>query len=237
MTTRSAVLPRSFRKKYPVAVKGEGAWIWDADGKRYFDLSGSAAVNFIGHGDSAIAKAMSAQAGALEFVHSSQFTSQIAEEFAAEVLHFAGPAFEGGGAFFTCGGSEAVETALKLARQYQVEVGQTQRTRFLSEPGVSRSDTGAMAVSGNRKRREIYLPLFLDSQKVNTPYCYRCLYGCADCAKKYAGEVTAALEANGNEIAGFIFEPVSGATLGAAVPPDGYLERSQKRAVLAEYWW
>jgi adenosylmethionine-8-amino-7-oxononanoate aminotransferase len=226
MTTRSAVLPRSFRKKYPVAVKGEGAWIWDADGKRYFDLSGSAAVNFIGHGDPAIAKAMSAQAGALEFVHSSQFTSQIAEELAAEVLHFAGPAFEGGGVFFTCGGSEAVETALKLGRQYQVEVGQTQRTRFLSRNQAYHGATlGAMAVSGNRKRREIYLPLFLDSQKVNTPYCYRCLHGCADCATKYAGEVAATLEASGNEIAGFIFEPVSGATLGAAVPPEGYLQR------------
>jgi adenosylmethionine-8-amino-7-oxononanoate aminotransferase len=227
MTTRgSAILPRSFRKKYPIAVKGEGAWIWDSEGNRYFDLSGSAAVNFIGHGDPAIAKAMTAQASAIEFVHSSQFTSQIAEGFAAEVLTFAGPAFEGGGVFFTCGGSEAVETALKLGRQYQVEIGQAKRTRFLSRNQAYHGATlGAMAVSGNRKRREIYMPLFTDSEKVNTPYCYRCVYGCEDCARKYAGEVATALEADGNEIAGFIFEPVSGATLGAAVPPDGYLQR------------
>jgi adenosylmethionine-8-amino-7-oxononanoate aminotransferase len=228
MTTRgrSAILPRSFRKKYPVAVKGEGAWIWDADGKRYFDLAGSAAVNFIGHGDPAIAEAMATQAGTLEFVHSSQFTSLIAEDFAAEVLRFAGPAFEGGRVFFTCGGSEAVETALKLVRQYQVEIGQDQRTRFLSRQQAYHGATlGAMAVSGNRKRREIYMPLFRDSDKVNTPYCYRCLYGCDDCATKYADEVETTLRGSGHDLAGFIFEPLSGATLGGAVPPDGYLQR------------
>ena len=226
MTTRSAILPRSFRKIYPVAVRGDGTWIWDTDGNRYFDLSGSAAVNFIGHGDPAIATAMAAQAGVLEFVHSSQFTSQIAEEFAAEVLHFAGPAFEGGGVFFTCGGSEAVETALKLARQFQVEIGQRNRVRFLSRNQAYHGATlGAMAVSGNRKRREIYMPLFKDSEKVNTPYCYRCAYSCADCAARYASEVATALDTDGSQIAGFIFEPVSGATLGAAVPPNGYLQR------------
>ena len=227
MTTRgSAVLPRSFRKQYPIAVRGEGAWIWDAEGKRYFDLAGSAAVNFIGHGDPTIAEAMAAQASSLEFVHSSQFTSQIAEDFAAEVLRFAGPAFEGGAVFFTCGGSEAVETALKLARQYQVEIGEPNRTRFLSRHQAYHGATlGAMAVSGNRKRREIYLPLFTDSGKVNTPYCYRCAYGCENCDAKYAAEVESALSKNADEFAAFIFEPVSGATLGAAVPSDGYLQR------------
>ena len=227
MTIRgSAVLPRSFRKQYPVAVRGEGPWIWDAEGKRYFDLAGSAAVNFIGHGERSIAEAMAAQAGSLEFVHSSQFTSQIAEEFAPEVLRFAGPAFEGGRVFFTCGGSEAVESALKLARQYQVEIGQGQRARFLSRHQAYHGATlGAMAVSGNRKRREIYMPLFRDSEKVTTPYCYRCVYGCEDCATKYAGEVETTLEQSGHDLAAFIFEPVSGATLGAAVPPDGYLQR------------
>src|SRR6185369_11072338 len=227
MTTRgSAVFPRSFRKQYPVAVRGDGAWIYDAEGKRYFDLAGSAAVNFIGHGDPAIAEAMAAQSRNLEFVHSSQFTSQVAEEFAAEVLRFAGPAFEGGAVFFTCGGSEAVETALKLTRQYQVEIGQDGRSKFLSRDQAYHGATlGAMAVSGNRKRREIYMPMFTDSEKVNTPYCYRCVYGCEDCSEKYAAEVEAALAKNKDEFAAFIFEPVSGATLGAAVPPDGYLRQ------------
>jgi adenosylmethionine-8-amino-7-oxononanoate aminotransferase len=226
MTTRgSAILPRSFRKQYPVAVRGEGPWIWDAEGHRYFDLAGSAAVNFIGHGNAAVAKAMAEQAGAIEFVHSSQFTSQVAEEFAAEVLEFTGPAFRGGGVFFTCGGSEAVETALKLARQYQVEIGQVERTRFLSRNQAYHGATlGAMGVSGNRKRREIYMPLFADSEKVNTPYCYRCVYGCEDCTARYAAEVESALSESADKFAGFIFEPVSGATLGGAVPPDGYFQ-------------
>ncbi len=219
----SAILPRSFRKQYPVAVRAEGAWIWDAEGKRYFDLAGSAAVNFIGHGNPEVASALTEQAAQLEFVHSSQFSSTIAEEFAQEVLSFAGDAFEGGAVFFTCGGSETVETALKLARQYQVEIGQDSRTKFLSRHQAYHGATlGAMAVSGNRKRREIYMPMLQDSPKVNLPYCYRCVYECNDCASKYAAEVEHAL---GADFAGFVFEPVSGATLGAVVPPDGYLPK------------
>lgn len=228
MTSRghSALFPRSFRKKYPIAVRGEGAWIWDAEGNRYLDFAGSAAVNFIGHGDKTVANAITAQLGKLEFAHTSQFTAPIAEQFAKEVLEFAGPAFEGGAVFFTSGGSEAVETALKLARQFQVEAGEAQRTKFLSRNQAYHGATfGAMGVSGNRKRREVYLPLLLDSEKINTPYCYRCAYGCDQCAKKYADEVELALQKSGDETAAFIFEPVSGATIGAAAPPDGYLRR------------
>jgi adenosylmethionine-8-amino-7-oxononanoate aminotransferase len=113
-----------------------------------------------------------------------------------------------------------------LARQYQVEIGQGGRTKFLSRDQAYHGATlGAMAVSGNRKRREIYMPMFTDSEKVNTPYCYRCAYGCENCSEKYAAEVEAAIAKNKEEFVAFIFEPVSGATLGAAVPPDGYLRR------------
>jgi adenosylmethionine-8-amino-7-oxononanoate aminotransferase len=92
-----------------VAVRGEGAYVWDADGHRYLDFSGSAAVNFIGHGVREIADAMAEQARQLEFVHSSQFTTSIAEELAQELLDFAGEKFAGGAVYFTCGGSESVE--------------------------------------------------------------------------------------------------------------------------------
>jgi len=128
-TRAHAILRRSFRKAYPLAVRGEGAYLWDADGKRYLDFSGSAAVNFIGHGVPEISTAMAAQAAQLEFAHTSQFTTPIAEEYAEELLAFAGDAFQGGAVFFTSGGSEAVETALKLARQYQVEVGRKTDSR------------------------------------------------------------------------------------------------------------
>lgn len=220
----SAILPRSFRKAYPVAVRGEGSWLWDISGRRYLDLAGSAAVNFIGHGDPSIADAIAQQLSQLEFVHSSQFTTEASEAFASAVLDFAGTAFKGGAVFFTSGGSEATETALKLARQYQVEIGESRRTKFLSRDQAYHGATlGAMSISGNRKRREIYLPLINDSLKVSTPYCFRCKYHCDHCAEKFATEVATVLANHGSEIAAFIFEPVSGATIGAAVPPPGYL--------------
>ena len=225
---RSPVLRRSFRKPYPVAVRGEGVYIWDADGKRYLDFSGSAAVNFIGHGVREIADAILEQARRLEFVHTSQFTTPVAEEFAAELLDFAGERFRGGAVYFTCGGSESVETALKLARQYQVEIGQPARYQVLSRKQSYHGSTlGAVSVSGNKKRREIYLPMVREFAHVGIPYCYRCDFDCSDgcrnCGQQYAAELEQAIKAIKGEAAAFIFEPLSGATLGAVTPPPGYL--------------
>jgi adenosylmethionine-8-amino-7-oxononanoate aminotransferase len=226
---RTPVLRRSFRKPYPVAVRGEGVYVWDIDGNRYLDFSGSAAVNFIGHGVREIADAMAEQARQLEFVHTSQFTTPVAEEFAQELLDFAGPNFAGGAVYFTCGGSESVETALKLARQYQVEIGQSNRHQILSRQQSYHGATlGALAVSGNRKRREIYLPMVREFEHVGIPYCYRCAFDCTDscynCGQQYAAELERAIKATHGEAAGFIFEPMSGATLGAVTPPPGYLQ-------------
>src|SRR5215471_4519377 len=123
LSARSAVFRRSFRKEFPLAVRGEGVYVWDASGKKYLDLAGSAAVNLIGHGVREISAAMAEQAAALEFIHTSQFTTPVAEEYARELLAFAGEHFKGGAVYFTCGGSESIETAIKLARQYQVEIG------------------------------------------------------------------------------------------------------------------
>src|SRR3954471_9075259 len=115
---RTANFPRSFRRPYPQAVRGEGVHLYAAAGKRYLDFSGSAAVNFIGHGVREIADAMAEQARTLEFAHTSQFTTPVAEQFAADLLAFAGDGFRGGAVYFTSSGSESIETALKLARQY-----------------------------------------------------------------------------------------------------------------------
>jgi len=223
------VLRRSFRRPYPVAVRGEGVYVWDADGRRYLDFSGSAAVNFIGHGVREIGDAMLEQARQLEFVHTSQFTTPVAEEFAAEMLDFVGEHFRGGAVYFTCGGSEAIETALKLVRQYQVEVGQAKRYQVLSRTQSYHGSTlGALSVSGNRKRREIYLPMVREFAHIGIPYCYRCDFDCSDgcrnCGQQYAAELEHAIEATSGEAAAFIFEPTSGATLGAVTPPPGYLE-------------
>jgi adenosylmethionine-8-amino-7-oxononanoate aminotransferase len=225
----SAVLRRSFRKTFPPAVRGEGVYLWDARDKRYLDFSGSAAVNFIGHGVVEIAAAMAAQAAQLEFVHSSQFTTPVAEEYALELLDFAGKNFAGGCVYFTCGGSESVETALKLARQYQVEIGQTGRYQVVSrEQSYHGSTLGASSVSGNKRRREIYRPMLREFAHIGFPYCYRCAFDCTDscraCGQEYAAELEQAIEAAKGEVAAFIVEPVSGATLGAVVPPPGYLQ-------------
>jgi adenosylmethionine-8-amino-7-oxononanoate aminotransferase len=205
------------------------------------DFCGSAAVNFIGHGVPEISQAIAEQAAKLEFVHTSEFTTPIAEEYAQELLDFAGEHFRGGAVYFTCGGSESVETALKLARQYQVEIGQRERYQILSRKQSYHGSTlGALAVSGNRRRREMYLPMVREFEHVGIPYCYRCAKdctdGCRNCGQEYAAEVAQAIERTNGETAAFIFEPVSGATLGAAVPPEGYLQKvaqiCQERGVL-----
>jgi adenosylmethionine-8-amino-7-oxononanoate aminotransferase len=223
---RTALFARSFTKPFPVAVRGEGVWLWDKAGQKYLDFSGSAAVNFIGHGVRQVADAMADQARQLEFAHTSQFVTEIAEQFAHEVVEFAGPSFHGGAVYFTSGGSEAVETAFKLARQYQVEVGEKSRYQIISRRQSYHGATlGALAASGNVRRREIYLPMVREFEHIGIPYCYRCSYVCENCAQRYAGELETVLKHNSSEIAAFILEPVSGATLGAAVPPKGYLER------------
>jgi adenosylmethionine-8-amino-7-oxononanoate aminotransferase len=227
--SRSAVLRRSFRKNFPAAVRGEGIYIWDSDRNRYLDLSGSAAVNFIGHGVPEISAAMAEQAAKLEFVHTSQFTTPIAEEYAEELLAFAGDRFRGGAVYFTSGGSESIETALKLARQYQVEIGQPARHQILSrQQSYHGSTLGALSVSGNKRRREMYLPMVREFPHVGMPYCYRCDFdctdGCRNCGQQYAAELEHAIESTNGAAAAFIFEPVSGATLGAVVPPPGYLQ-------------
>jgi hypothetical protein len=210
-------------------VRGEGVYIWDEAGKKYLDLSGSAAVNFIGHAVPEISAAIAQQAAKLEFVHTSQFTTAIAEEYAEELLAFAGQYFRGGAVYFTCGGSESIETALKLARQYQVEIGQAERYQILSrEQSYHGSTLGALSVSGNKRRRDMYLPMVREFPHIGMPYCYRCDFdctdGCRNCGLQYAAELERAIESTRGEAAAFIFEPVSGATLGAVVPPPGYLK-------------
>ena len=229
LSLRSPVLTRSFRKSFPSAVRGEGVYLWDADGKRYLDFCASAVVNFIGHGVAEIGAAISEQAQQLEFVHSSQFVTPVVEEYAQELLDFAGKNFHGGSVYFTCGGSESIETALKLARQFQVEIGQARRYQILSRAQSYHGSTlGAVSVSGNKRRREMYLPMVREFAHVAFPYCYRCAYdctdGCRNCGQEYAADLERALEAANGEAAAFIFEPVSGATLGAVVPPPGYLQ-------------
>ena len=224
-TPRSAVFRRSLQRDFPAATRGEGVYLWDEQGNRYLDFSGSAAVNFIGHGVTEISAAMAEQARKLEFVHTSQFTTPVAEEYARELIEFAGDGFRGGAVYFTSGGSEAVETALKLARQYQVEAGRRKRWQILSrDQSYHGSTLGALAVSGNKRRREMYLPMVRELPHIGFPYCYRCAYraeypACElACVEEIEQHFTR--HADPRSLAAVIVEPVLGEG-GFVVPPPG----------------
>jgi adenosylmethionine-8-amino-7-oxononanoate aminotransferase len=219
-----------FRKDYPVAVRGEGCWITSSDGRRFLDAAGQAAVVNIGHGVGDIGRAMAGQSSQIAFAHTSQFHSAAAEKLAARLLQLAPRNFQNGGrVYFTSGGSEATETAIKLARQYHLECAQPQRYGMISRRQSYHGSTlGAMSVSGNVARRAPYQPLLSEWGHVSECFAYHHAgslkdqdYGlaCANDLEKFLRGP------NGDSSAAFIFEPVVGATLGAVVPSAGYVER------------
>lgn len=225
-----AVFPRNFLKSYPQAVRGEGCFIYTSDGQRYLDAAGGAAVVTIGHGVPEIASAMAAQASRLAYVHSSQFQTSVVEKFAERILALAPQGMrKGGRVYFTSGGSEATETALKLVRQYWIERGQPTRFRVVSRSQSYHGSTlGALSVSGNVRRREPFVPMLSEWGHIPPCYCYRCPFGLKypECNVDCADELDRLLTREGSQdVAAFIFEPVVGATLGAVPPPEGYVQR------------
>lgn len=230
LATTHSLFPRNFHKPYPMAVRGEGCWLYTADGRKLLDAAGSGAVISIGHGIEEIGQAMARQARQLSFVHSTQFQNQAAEDLAERLLAMAPANFRSGGrVFLTSGGSEATETALKLCRQYWIERGESRRVKVVARWQSYHGTTlGALAVSGNIGRREPYLPLLADWGHIPPCYCYRCPFALTypGCGVACADELEKRIAAEDpGTVAGFIFEPVVGATLGGAAPPPGYLER------------
>jgi adenosylmethionine-8-amino-7-oxononanoate aminotransferase len=230
MPTSSGLFPRNFKKTFPIASRGEGCWIIDRSGRRFLDASGQAAVVSIGHGVSEIGRAMAEQSSQIAFAHTSQFHTAPAEKLAERLLSMAPPNFRSGGrVYFTSGGSEATETSIKLARQFHLESGQKDRYRVLSRRQSYHGSTlGAMSVSGNVARRAPYDPLLAEWGHIAPCFCYHCPFEktfpqcqlvCADDLEIYL------LQHESGKAAAFIFEPVVGATLGAAVPPEGYVAR------------
>ncbi len=230
MPSNSALFPRNFRKSYPIAVRGEGCWIIDQNGRRFLDASGQAAVISIGHGVPEIGRAMADQSAKLAFAHTTQFHSEPAEQLAQRLLALAPSNFRSGGRlYFTSGGSEATETALKLARQFHLESGQPNRYCVVSRRQSYHGSTlGAMTVSGNVARCAPYQPLLAEWGHIAPCFCYHCPFDkkFPDCAITCADDLDHFLSASdAASVAAFIFEPVAGATLGAAVPPNGYAQR------------
>jgi adenosylmethionine-8-amino-7-oxononanoate aminotransferase len=229
MPSNSALFPRKFRKEHPLAVRGEGCWIIDQSGRRFLDANGQAAVVSIGHGVPEIGRAMAEQSSRIAFAHTTQFHSEPAEKLAKRLLALAPPSFRAGRVYFTSGGSEATETAIKLARQFHLETGQPSRYRVVSRRQSYHGSTlGAMTVSGNVARRAPYQPLLAEWGHIAPCFCYHCPFDkkFPDCGIACASDLENFLDANDPaSVAAFIFEPVVGATLGAAVPPDGYVQR------------
>lgn len=220
---------RNFRRDYPVAVRGEGVYLFDENGKRYLDACGGAAVVTIGHGVPEIIDAIAQQARQLSYVHSSQFASPVSAEL-AQVLaaKFPGPK-QHARVHYTSGGSEATETAIKIARAYWLARGEPQRYKIISR-WVSYHGTtlGALSASGNKLRRQAFAPLLPAAMEhISECFCYRCPLGLEypSCALACAEELEQVILKTGNDsVAGFICEPVVGASSGAP-PPDGYLQK------------
>ena len=221
------VFHRSLLTTPPVAVRGQGLWLEDAAGQRYIDASGGAAVSCLGHGHPDVLAAMHRQIDQLAYAHTSFFTTEVAEQLADQLVRTAPAGMSH--AYFVSGGSEAVEAALKMARQYCLEIGQPERSHFITRRQSYHGNTlGALAVGGNEWRRRQFAPLLIDVTHVSPCYPYRDLqpgetpeaYG-----QRLARELDEAIQRVGPaKVLAFIAETVGGATAGVLVPVPGYLK-------------
>ena len=212
----------------PVAVGGERCHITDSTGKRYLDASGGAAVSCLGHGHPRVIAALQAQAAAMAYAHTSFFTNEPMEALADRLIEDAPAGIDK--AYFVSGGSEAMEAALKLARQYFVEIGQPQRRHFIARRQSYHGNTlGALAAGGNEWRRRQFAPLLIETHHIAPCYAYRdrredeteAAYG-----RRVADELEAKIQELGPDtVIGFIAEPVVGATAGAVTAVPGYFKR------------
>ena len=223
---RTRVLHRNLREAPPIATGGHGVWLRGADGRDVLDASGGAAVSCLGHQHPRVVEAIQRQAATLAYAHTAFFSSEPAEALADELV-----GHEPGGlayAYFVSGGSEAIEAALKMARQYFVEIGQPQRGRFIARRQSYHGNTlGALAAGGNAWRRAPYAPLLSDAfSHVSPAFAYR-EQRAAETETVFTARLAAELEAEFQRIgpetvAAFVAEPVVGATSGCVPAPAGY---------------
>ena len=208
----------------PLVARAEGAVVWDTEGRRYLDGAGGAIVVGVGHGRAGVVAAMSHQAGRIAYAHPSAFSSQALEAYADELaprLPMDDPRI-----YPVSGGSEAVETALKLARSYHLARGESERHKVIARWGSYHGNTiGALDASGREPLRRPYGPWLGRTRHVTAAYEYRCELPAhpRGCGRALADELEAAIVEEGpGSVACFIAEPIAGASLGAAVPPEDY---------------
>ena len=222
------VFHRDPRLKYPVAVRGEGAYLHDRDGRRYLDASGGAAVSCLGHCDPLVISAIKRQLEKLPFAHTSFFSNEPMEALADALIARAPKSFDK--VYFVSGGSEAIEAALKLARQYFVERGELQRAHVIGRRQSYHGNTlGALAVGGNAWRRKQFEPLLVKTTHVSPCYAYRWKEpGESDVAygERLALELDQTIRSLGEKtVIAFVAETVAGATIGAVPPVPNYFKR------------
>jgi adenosylmethionine-8-amino-7-oxononanoate aminotransferase len=224
------VFYRKLTRTYPLITHGEGIYLYDESGKRYIDGSGGALVVNIGHGQKEILQKMTEQMGRVSYVHGTQFTTKSIEEYAEALGEVLPKGLEK--IYFLSGGSESIEAAIKMTRQYFLESGQSQRWRVVARWHSYHGNTlGALSLTGRIGMRRPYLPLLIDFPHFPPPYCYRCPLGLTypECELECAKVLENVIQMEGSEtISAVILEPIIGATVGAVVPPDGYLSLVQK---------
>jgi adenosylmethionine-8-amino-7-oxononanoate aminotransferase len=222
------ILHRSPNADMPVAVSGSGVEIVDAEGRRYLDASGGAAVSCLGHGHPDVLAAMRRQLDALAYAHTAFFTTEIAERLADRLVEEAPPGLSH--VYLVSGGSEAIEAALKMARQYFVEIGEPQRAHVIARRQSYHGNTlGALAVGGNAWRRAQFEPLLIKTHHIDPCYAYR-LQREGEGDADYAARAAQALEdrilqIGPDRVIAFVAETVVGATLGAVPPVGEYFKR------------
>jgi adenosylmethionine-8-amino-7-oxononanoate aminotransferase len=221
------VLLRNLSRSFPVVTHGEGPWLFDRDGGRWLDGSSGAYVASVGHGNRAIADAVADQLRQVAYVNGTHFTSEATETLAARLCAmYPGPRSR---AFFLSSGSEAIEAAIKFARQLHVDRGEPERTRVVARlPSYHGNTLYALSASGRPHYRRVYGPLLSEVLTVSAPNPGRSPVADweRDGAEHYARELEALIaQVGGQTIAAFLAEPVIGSSAGAAVPPPGYFER------------
>ncbi|OLS37804.1 aspartate aminotransferase family protein [Bacillus sp. MRMR6] len=214
----------------PVIEYGKGVYLFDMEGKKYLDACSGAVTANIGHGVPAIIEAMHEQAKKVSFVYRSQFTSDAGEKLAKKIAELTPGDLNW--CFFVNSGSEATETAMKMAIQYWQEKGIHTKTKILSRWVSYHGITlGALSMSGHPGRRERFISHLEDCPVIHPPYCYRCPYHleAPSCQFLCAQELEPVISRRGSDnIAAFIAEPVIGAAGGAITPPKGYFELIKK---------
>lgn len=223
----SQVFYRKHKRSKPTIAHGEGVYLWDTDGNRYIDASGGPVVVNVGHGVNEIVEAIRAQAKQVAYAHAGMFTAQAVEALSAGLAaHLPMPDSR---FFYLSSGSEAVETAIKLARQIQMARGEPSCWKVIGRWGSYHGTTlGALAVMGKPSMRNLYAPMIRDMPHVEPVFCYRCPFKLdyPACGLRCADDLEAAIKREGPEtVAAFIGEPIAGATLGSVVPPDDYWPR------------